>query len=463
MDNVFVPGTITTLLSGPAGSTGKGTLAARLLEFYSGSGYVDIVCNTFSTQASHTVVEDDGTEHVYKHLNSCAHMPDRYGKMYIGHGAAISLPVLMEEISKYNMTPDKLGIDNLCVIIQDLDKGYEKGDNGFDGEEVAPELIRSGTTASGVGAALARKVLRRPNVLLAKDVPELQPYLCNVGEEIVNALSVGQTALLEIAQGYQLNISGYCGDEPFFPYCTSRNSTPVRGFDDLNVPAYYMGNVVIDYRTFPIRIHNNRYISTEDVQVDLVPENDHKSISKYHPDHFRFEEVEMNMDGEDHPAIRVVRPAGSNLYWDEIHDDKFAGKFEVFEANSGPNYPDSEELSWEELREMCGADRDMTQITTLTKLPRRVSTFSAMNFVESVNGCRPPDPYRVYVSINFMNWVDWSVTGTNSIGDLLNSKKVVDWWYANMIPSMKPVMDFTKVLIIGTGPKHSQFVNGGNL
>jgi adenylosuccinate synthase len=65
-------------------------------------------------------------------------------------------------------------------------------------------------------------------------------------------------------------------------------------------------------------------------------------------------------------------------------------------GNSGPFYPDSMELTWEEI----GVE---AEITTVTKRVRRVATFSYQQYKESLNLLNPN-----YVFLNFVNYLSAS-------------------------------------------------------
>ena len=61
---------------------------------------------------------------------------------------------------------------------------------------------------------------------------------------------------------------------------------------------------------------------------------------------------------------------------------------------SGPGYPDQKEITWEEL--------DQTpELTTVTRLPRRVFTFSPAQFMHAVTVCRPDE-----IFLNFINYLN---------------------------------------------------------
>lgn len=64
------------------------------------------------------------------------------------------------------------------------------------------------------------------------------------------------------------------------------------------------------------------------------------------------------------------------------------------EGTSGPGYPDQKEIEWADI----GIN---AELTTVTKLPRRVFTWSDMQYDHMVNVCGQPDG----VFINFVNYV----------------------------------------------------------
>lgn len=204
---VFRSGRLTFLMDGGAGSSGKGKLGSFITEH---ADNWQFACNAFSAQAGHWCRLDDGREFFYQHLNSCAYNRDRYEKMYIGQAACIELPALLREIEENGVNEEKLGIDPLASIILERDSKFEKGVSAFDSDESLSErhdgTSKNGSTNHGCGSCLARKVLRRPSVLLVKDVPELKPFICNVPEEIMARLCRGQSGLCEIAQGFQLSL-----------------------------------------------------------------------------------------------------------------------------------------------------------------------------------------------------------------------------------------------------------------
>ena len=391
----FAPGTLTTILDASAGSSGKGKIGSFVCEH---SDSWQFCCNTFMPQAGHWVKLDNGKTYFYQTLNSCAYLHEKYEKMYIGPGCTIELPAFWRELEENNVPRHKIGISPVATILQDIDAAFERGEVDLDGKQVSERhlgTMKSGSTCHGCGAAKARKILRRPNIKLARDIPELKEFLCDVPGEIMDRLDQGQAGLLEIAQGFQLS---YLLSD-MFPFCTSRNCTVAAGLDDMMLPVRYAGNVILNIRTYPIRINNKKFI------------------------------------GED----------GHHLTWDEIQRG-VPHKVEIY--NSGPGYSDQEEIDWDQITKLSGSPEPIMEMTSVTKLPRRVFTFSQENLKQAI---RYNDAGRaVYLSVNFVNYVDHEMTNVRGGKEKITSK-CTDWLKENI----KPCCDASRsaeLMFLGTGP-----------
>lgn len=405
-NSVFIPGKLSVLMDAAAGSSGKGKLAAFV---YENADNYQFVCNNHSKQASHTIVDDSGT-YIYKQLCAISHKHHKFEKMYIGHGAGIDLKALFAEIEMTGLPTEKLGISPLATIIQDIDQKFEMGEVDMDGKVIEKHdgTVKFGSTCSGVGAARARKVLRRPNILLARDVPELAPYICDVPGEIMARLDSGQSGLMEIPQGFQLSY----GLDKFYPYCTSRNSTVSAGLDDMMLPPKYVGNVILNLRSYPIRIHSFKYISTED---------------------------------------------GHHLTWEEVQSGNVP--HDKIESNSGDGWDDQKEITWEELTERAGAPELIMECTTLTKLPRRPFTFSKENLRQAIKF--NDTGHKIFLNLNFSDYIDSSIKGAKKDDNVTIPEKVKNFVDENIIPVMK---EFNNVSLewLGTGAHTDETIHYGS-
>jgi len=421
-DFLFDSGKLTTIMDGGAGSSGKGKLGAFVAKH---ADNWQFCCNTFAPQAGHWVRNADGTEYFYQTLNSCAWLVDKYEKLYLGPGSIIELPALMREMEENNIPPNKIGINPVCAILQDKDAAFERGEADLDGNSVPLNdgTMKKGSTCHGVGACTARRRLRRPDTLLARDIPELKDMLCDTSSEIITRLERGQAGLMEIAQGFQLS---YLLPE-MYPYCTSRNCTIAAGLDDLMVPPMFAGKVILNYRTFPIRISNYKYIAKQPISAQQAAG-----------------------DG----LGRSIAP-GEHLTWDEVQlFDQLGYEYDKYEGSSGPGYNDQEEISWDKVTEDSGSPEQIMEITSVTKLPRRVFTFSAENVRQSIRHNRAGD--NVYISLNFANYVDYELAGKSLSGVFFSdlTDKFRNWYHANM-PELP---DGVKLAFLGTGADTDEFI-----
>lgn len=92
-------------------------------------------------------------------------------------------------------------------------------------------------------------------------------------------------------------------------------------------------------------------------------------------------------------------------------------------GTSGPGYPDQEELSWEDV----GLQ---PELTTVTRLPRRIFSFSQMQTEEAIRQCAPD-----HIFLNFANY--------------MHHRDV-----AEMIRNINKAAGSNKVKWVGVGPRH---------
>lgn len=375
--NIFKPGKLTLVLDGGAGSSAKGLRGAYIWKYLK-ENHSTFAVNTFLSNAAHTITHRDGKEYIHQCLSSITSL-GTYEKQYLSPGCAWSKDELLNELKLCNVSPETVGINPNAIIVTDKDINYEKGLVDFEGniQSVRDSVnLRIGSTLHGVGAARARRVLRRPDSMLAKDLPELKEYLSNTNFAIMARLNKGESGLGEIAQGYQLSLMSR-----FYPKVTSRNCTVSAFLDDSMLPPSIVGPVVVNFRTFPIRVNNNKYVRKSD---------------------------------------------GKILTWGEYEATPDSDK-DVINGDSGAHYADQKELTWDEISAIAG--EKIFECTSLTKLPRRVFTFSKSNLKESLVYNNTGDD--VYISVNFMNYVDARVKDKTTKEEVLTNK-VCNWIKENI-------------------------------
>jgi len=375
---IFKPGKITTILDGGAGSSSKGLRAAyvwkNMREEHSSSAI-----NTFMENAAHSITHDDGREYIHQCLSSITTVGE-YDAQFLSPGCVFAEETINKELSQFDLSPSKVGIHPNAVIVTQKDVDYERGLVDFEGNKKeirGSSNLNIGSTLHGVGAARARRILRRPDVILAKDVESLKPYVRDTANAVMKSLDNGFSVLGEIAQGYQLSLMNQ-----FYPRTTSRNCSVSAFLDDSLLPPSVVGPAIVNFRTFPIRVNNNKYVRRSD---------------------------------------------GKILTWNEYlntsDDDKF-----IVKGDSGGCYSDQQEVSWDYISELCG--ERIFECTSLTKLPRRCFSFSKINLIESLRYNNTNDD--MYISINFINYVDNSVKGKRTKSEVL-TPKVITWLKDNVV------------------------------
>ena len=121
------------------------------------------------------------------------------------------------------------------------------------------------------------------------------------------------------------------------------------------------------------------------------------------------------------------------------------------DGSSGP-YP-SKEITWEEVKRRCGAPEevDITELTTTTKLKRRVFEFSWPQIQRMVDVCDP-----TYFCLQFANYIDWKQYGR---------RVWENWEHSEMddklVEFIEKLIKYKPVGYIGTGPNHEDMIDMG--
>jgi adenylosuccinate synthase len=227
-------GYVDILIGGQYGSEGKGNVVAYLSPEY------DILVRVGGPNAGHKVYEEP---EAYTHHQLPAGTRRSQARLLIGPGATIRVDKLLKEIAECDVEAERLCIDANTMIISDDD---------IEAEEQGIKAI--GSTGQGVGTAMARRIMGRfdsHSPLLARDIPELQPYLCSIADILDEAYSNGNRILLEGTQGTGLSL--YHG---FYPHVTSRDTTVTGCLAEVGIAWNKVRRVIMVCRTYPIRVQN---------------------------------------------------------------------------------------------------------------------------------------------------------------------------------------------------------------
>ena len=227
---------VDVLVGGQYGSEGKGNIVGHIAAEY------DLLVRVGGPNAGHKVYAVPNPE-AYFHLPSGTRRAPN-ANLLLGAGAVIYVPKLMAEIAEHKLEYDRLAIDPQAVIIEEADRKAE-----------AKSLGTISSTAQGVGFASARKITERGGyeadrtLRLAKDVPELKPYIRDAQLVLERHFVDGKKVLLEGTQGTSLSIH-----HGSYPHVTSRDTTVAGCLADSGIAPSNVRKVIMVCRTHPIRV-----------------------------------------------------------------------------------------------------------------------------------------------------------------------------------------------------------------
>jgi len=229
---------VTVVVGGQFGGEGKGKVA----HFFARHQQASVAVRSGGSNSGHTVVDDNGVTHIFRHLPTAAVLPGV--ELVLGAGTYIDVDVLLAEISSINLPAWRLHIDAKASVINPAHKALE--------QERLVGAISS--TGSGTGAAVATRAMRGEGVTLAKDIESLAPY---VSDDVVgflrNHLEAEHRVLIEGTQGFGLSVL----HSPYYPCATSRDTTAGTFVAESGISPLDVDEVVLTLRAFPIRVGGN--------------------------------------------------------------------------------------------------------------------------------------------------------------------------------------------------------------
>lgn len=228
---------VTVIVGGQFGGEGKGKITSYLAL----RDDIDYVVRCGGPNSGHTV-DHKGKRFVLRLVPAGVINPKT--RLLIAPGAIIQPELLFEEIKLCNLDPTRLGIDFKTGIITGKESIEEK------------ELYlqqRIGSTLSGMGKGVAKRVLRSEDFKQAKDIPELKRFLTDVSQEINAGLENDKSVVVEGTQGFGLSLY----HSPYYPYATSRDTTASAFLSEVGISPRLVKDIVMVVRTFPIRVGGN--------------------------------------------------------------------------------------------------------------------------------------------------------------------------------------------------------------
>ena len=223
------------------GSTGKGLFAGWLAV----ARQYDVVINANMPNAGHTYIDEAGNKMIHKVLPSGV-VSGNCKYALIGPGSVFDVDQLQKELNQLR----GFGYDHFSVLI------HPNAVILFEHHKHAEaELESIGSTKQGSSAAMIEKIKRRNPHILARDCGEEISRFTDDQAGVVTQgiyrtiIKQANRILAEGAQGYSLGIN-----QPFYPYCTSRECTPARFLSDMMIPLDHLRYTYGVARVHPIRV-----------------------------------------------------------------------------------------------------------------------------------------------------------------------------------------------------------------
>ena len=213
------------------GDEGKG----KIISYLALKDNLDFCVRTGSVNAAHTVWYEE--KKYALHMVPAAFINPKT-RLLIAAGANVDVKTFFEEV-KLTQVEGRIGIDANASIIEEKHAAQDKASAVNKG---------IGTTGRGVGPALEERVRRTAK--LAKDIPELRPYLADQVQEVNDGLDSGKKVLLEGTQGFMLSL--FLGGG--YPYVTGRDTGASAIASEAGVGPTRVDEVLIVYKSFITRV-----------------------------------------------------------------------------------------------------------------------------------------------------------------------------------------------------------------
>jgi len=228
---------VTVVVGAQYGGEGKGKIVAHLAK----RDNPDFVVRCGGPNSGHTVYVGD---QVFRLRLLPAGFVNPRSRLLLAAGCILDLNLLLREIEITGTDIRRVGIDRNAMILSDEDITRESQHDLRN---------RIGSTLSGTGNAVSRRVLRDSSVKLASDIPEARRFLTDVSSEINSGIDKGQLCIIEGTQGFGLSLY----HTQCYPYATSRDTTASAFLSEVGVSPLKTTSIIMAVRTFPIRVEGN--------------------------------------------------------------------------------------------------------------------------------------------------------------------------------------------------------------
>jgi adenylosuccinate synthase len=242
----------TIIVGGQYGSEGKG----KVVSLYCTSLGRPWVVRCGGPNSGHTT-HVDGEEIVLRQVPAGVSNPE--ATLLLAAGCAVDVDVLLREVEMLSLPRERIIVDPRVVLIQETDRGEES--------KASTEI---GSTASGTGAALMRRMRRSHEVQLAQNCASLQKRVRieTVAPLLHSRLDIGDDVVIEGTQGFGLSLL----HGPTYPYLTARDVTAAAFASEVGLSPRQIDEIVMVIRTFPIRVGGRSGPMSEEITWEAIQE-----------------------------------------------------------------------------------------------------------------------------------------------------------------------------------------------
>jgi adenylosuccinate synthase len=247
----------TIVVGGQYGSEGKGKTVALLAR-----AGAPVVVRCGGPNSGHTT-SVNGRDLIVRQLPAGISNPASL--LLIAAGCVVDERLLRDEVAFLGITRDRLVVDPRAVLLTPEDRLRE-----------ASNVSAIGSTASGTGAALMRRMGRSTDVRLAEHSKSLREFarVESTAALVHDALQKNRDVIVEGTQGFALSL--FHG--PVFPFVTARDTTAAGFCSEVGVSPRQVTDVVVVIRTFPIRVGGNSGPLPDEISWETIREESRAPI-----------------------------------------------------------------------------------------------------------------------------------------------------------------------------------------
>ncbi len=229
---------VSVIVGGQFGSEGKGKVALKTAVDRNARAVVRVG----GTNSGHTAYDANGRRWALRQLPACVLAPNTVA--ILPPGALIDPEIFAAEVASLGLCPSRVFVSPLASVIMRQDK---------EAEEHSGLKNRLGSTGSGSGATLVRRLQRESQTILAEHCDALRPFLKNTGPYLRELLQKGARVVIEGSQGFGLSLlhGGH------YPKATSRDTTAATFLGEAGLSPFDVDEITLVIRAFPIRVAGN--------------------------------------------------------------------------------------------------------------------------------------------------------------------------------------------------------------